>query len=144
MARLAEREAVVAKQKRMASPIGEVSITMLEATDVLTENLTQSEPFLRLKEAGEKFKADQDAVKLLRDLSELQQKIRQEQYSGGISEGDLKQLRALQSAAFDNESIQEYEIAQEYAVAFLREVNQEISQLLGVDFASLTRRGSGC
>lgn len=33
---------------------------------------------------------------------------------------------------------------QELSVAFLREVNQEISQLLGVDFASLARRSSGC
>ena len=32
----------------------------------------------------------------------------------------------------------------ELAVAFLREVNQEISQLLGIDFASLTRRSGGC
>ena len=42
------------------------------------------------------------------------------------------------------ETIQDHLMTQELAVAFLREVNQEISQQLGVDFASLARRSSGC
>ncbi len=132
------------KENELSSATSALSITMLEATSSLTENLAQSEPFLRLKAAEERFKANREAVQLLKNLSELQQKIRQEQYSGGISENDLKQLRALQGAAFENEAIQDYGMAQDLAVAFLREVNQEISQLLGIDFASLTRRAGRC
>ncbi len=128
----------------MTSTINSISITMLEATSNLANNLAQSEPFLRLKAAEERFKADREAVQLLKNLSELQQKIRKEQYSGGVTESDLKQLRTLQSAVSANETIQDYGLAQELAVAFLREVNQEISQLLGIDFASLARRSSSC
>lgn len=132
------------KGTEMTSAIGAISITMLEATSNLAENLAQSEPFLRFKAAEARMNADHEAMRLMKELSEIQQKIRTQQSSGGISEGDIKQLRALQSAVGANETIQDYGLAQELAVAFLREVNQEISQLLGIDFASLARRSSGC
>lgn len=144
MAALASREVAVDKGTEMTSAISEISITMLEATSTLAENLARSEPFLRFKAAEERLKADREAVQLLNNLSELQQKIRREQYSGGVSESDLKQLRELQNAVSANETIRDYVLAQESAIAFLREVNQEISQLLGIDFASLARRSSGC
>jgi len=126
------------------SNISELSITLLEAASSLTENLNQSEPFLRYKAAEQRLHADQQAMQLLSDLSALQQKIRRQQNTGAISQKDLTQLRALQSAVGTNETIQDHLLTQELAVAFLREVNQEISQLLGVDFASLARRSSGC
>lgn len=134
----------MAKEIEMTSNIAGVSITLLEATSSLAENLTQSEPFLRYIAAVQRLHADPQAMQLLSDLSALQQKIRRQQNTGAISQVDLTQLRALQSAVGTNETIQEHLMTQELAVAFLREVNQEISQLLGVDFASLARRSSGC
>lgn len=134
----------MANQTITPSAINRVPVTMLEVASNLAENLAQSEPFLRYKAAEEKLTADTGAQNLLAELSELQQTVRAQQYAGGISESQLKRLRELQTAANQNETIQEYGLAQEYAVAFLREVNQEISQLIGIDFASLTRRSSGC
>lgn len=128
----------------MTSAINLISSTMLEATSNLADNLAQSEPFLQYKAAEDKLKADQEAMRLMTELSELQQKIRKQQYSGSITESDLKRLRALQSAIGMNETIQDYGLAQELAVSFLREVNQEISDLVGIDFASLTRRSGTC
>lgn len=128
----------------MISNIAGVSITLLEATSSLAENLAQSEPFLRYKVAEQRLHADQQAMQLLSDLSALQQKIRRQQNTGAISQKDLTQLRALQSAVGTNETIQDHLLTQELAFAFLREVNQTISQQLGVDFASLARRSSGC
>lgn len=132
------------KEMEMNSAISAMSVTMLEATSNLAENLTQSEAILRFRVAEAKLNADQEALRKLSELSELQQKIRTKQHSSNISESDIKRLRALQSAIGTNETIQDYELMKELAVAFLREVNQEISQLLGIDFASLTRRSSGC
>ena len=134
----------MAKAKKTISDIGNLSITLLEVASSLTENLTQSEPFLRYKAAEQRLHEDQQAMQLLSDFSAVQQKIRQQQYSGGISQKDLAQLRSLQSAVGANETIHDHLLTQELAVALLREVNQEISQLLGVDFASLARRSSGC
>ena len=128
----------------MISAISAISVTMLEATSNLADNLTQSEAFLRFKAAEGKLNADPEALQLLAEFSELQQKIRTQQHSSSISESDIKQLRVLQSAIANHETIQDYQLTQELAVAFLREVNQEISQLLGIDFASLTRRSGGC
>lgn len=134
----------MAKDTEKITNIAGVSITLLEATSSLAENLAQSEPFLRFKAAEQRLHADPQAMQLLSDLSALQQKIRQQQLSSAISQNDLTQLRALQSAVGTNETIQDHLLTQELAIAFLSEVNQEISQQLGVDFASLARRSSGC
>ena len=132
------------KDTEITSAISTISIPMLEATSSLAQNLVQSEPFLRFKQAEDRLHADQEAMQLLTDLSEMQQKIRQHQGSSSVSESDLQRLRSLQSAMGTNEIIQDYQMTQELAAAFLREVNQEISNLLSIDFASLTRRSGGC
>ena len=132
------------KETEMTFEISAVPTTMLEATSSLAVNLAQSEAFLRFKAAEAKLNADQEAQLLLTEFSELQRKIRTQRQSDAISEIDIKRLRALQNAIGTNDTIQDYELMKELAVAFLREVNQEISQLLGIDFASLTRRSGGC
>lgn len=139
-----KQEVAVGKATEMTSTQNAISASLLEATTVLAGNLAQSEPFLRYKAAEAKLNADRLAPQILANLSALQQKIRKQQQSGVVTESDLKQLRSLQSAMGANEIIQDYLLTQELAIAFLREVNQEISQLLGIDFASLTRRSSGC
>ena len=68
----------MAKEIEMTSNIAGVSITLLEATSSLAENLAQSEPFLRYKAAEQRLHADQQAMQLLSDLSALQQKIRRQ------------------------------------------------------------------
>ena len=139
-----KQEAAVDKDTEMKSAINAISITMLEATSALAENLVQSEPFLRFHEADRKLHTDQEAMRLLTEFAQLQQKIRAKQNSGAISASDIKRLRELQRAIGTNDVIQEQGLAQEMAAAFLREVNQEISNLIGIDFASITRRSGGC
>jgi cell fate (sporulation/competence/biofilm development) regulator YlbF (YheA/YmcA/DUF963 family) len=134
----------VGKENEMTPTIPSIPPTMLEATAALVDNLLQSEPFLRYQEAERKLQANHEATQLLADLSEMQQKVRGQQYSASLLEEDLNRLRELQNAVIDNEVIQEFGVAQQRAVAFLQEVNEEISQLLGIDFASLTRRGGTC
>jgi len=122
----------------------DISPVMLEATQTLAQALLQSEPFIRYQEADRKLQADQDAMQLLADLSEAQSKIRKQQVSNAVSESDLSRLRELHNAMRTNDTILAYGMAQQEAIAFLQEVNQEISSLLGFDFASLTRRSGVC
>jgi cell fate (sporulation/competence/biofilm development) regulator YlbF (YheA/YmcA/DUF963 family) len=138
------KQEVAVDKSGMVSVQNNISITLLEATSTLGENLVQSEPFLRFHEADRKLQKDQEAMRLLTEFSDLQQKIRDQQHSGAFSESDIKQLRKVQSVISTNDVIQEHGLARETAIAFLREVNQEISSLIGVDFASLTRRAGGC
>jgi cell fate (sporulation/competence/biofilm development) regulator YlbF (YheA/YmcA/DUF963 family) len=139
----AGQEAAVDKVIKMTD-LRDISIPMQTATSMLADHLVQSEPFLRYKAAGDRLNADPTALQLLADLSALQQKIRQQQKSGAVPKSDIDLLRALRDAIEANEIIQDQLLTQKLAIAFLREVNQEISQLLGVDFASLARRSSGC
>ncbi len=114
-----------------------------QASANLAEALAQSEPVARLKTAEKALNSDRQAAQLLVDLSELQQKMRTQPVSGPVSRDDVTRLRALQSEVGSSGTIQDYLLAQELAVVMLRDVNLEISNLLGVDFASLARR-SGC
>jgi cell fate (sporulation/competence/biofilm development) regulator YlbF (YheA/YmcA/DUF963 family) len=121
-----------------------LTIPMREATNNLAETLMHLEPFVGYHEAERKLQSDHEALELLKDLSALQQTIRTEQYSGAVSDHNLNKLRELQSAVAAHATIRQYELAKAEAQAALRDVNQEISQLLGIDFASLTRRSGGC
>ena len=122
----------------------DLTTNVMETTAALASNLAQSEPFLKFKAAEEKLNVDAEAQQILSELSDLQQKIRTRQYSGSVSEEDLNRLHELQNRVGTHETIQAYGYAQELAMAFLREVNQEFSNLVGIDFASLTRRSSCC
>ena len=128
----------------MDSPLSNLSEPLSAAAAALAENLLQSEPFVRYHQADRLLHEDQQATRLLEEFSKLQQDIRTRQYSEKITEEDIKRLRQLQTDVATNIVIQDQGLKQEMAVAFLKEVNQEISSLLGVDFASLTRRSSGC
>ena len=132
------------KREEMTTTTVTISETMLEASSALAEGLAQSEAILGFKAAQAKLQKDNEALRLLKELSEIQQKARTQQSSGKISESDIISLRALQGSVGSNETIQEYEKSRVKAVLFLQEINQEISELLGLDFAMLTRRSSGC
>ncbi len=86
--------------------------------------------------------ADTEATILLDQLQELQADIRVRQSNGGVVQEDLVRLRQLQSQVQAHPTIAAFIEAQEQATAYLPQVNQEISQLLGIDFASLAAPAS--
>jgi cell fate (sporulation/competence/biofilm development) regulator YlbF (YheA/YmcA/DUF963 family) len=114
------------------------------AIDSLGQNLLASELFVVYDQAQARFKADAHARALLERLSVAQADIRRRQANGGVTQADIDQLRALQREVQSNRAIIDYATAQQAAVAYLREINREISELLGVDFASLAKRPGCC
>ena len=123
---------------------GKVSVQILNAASDLAENLSQSADILGFRRAENALYSDLQAMQMLKDLSKMQQKVRDQQYTGSLVQADLAALRSLQVSVAENQVIQTYLASQEAAKTFLREVNQEISQFIGIDFASLTRRSSSC
>ena len=115
---------------------------LIEAVETLAENLLASEPFGAFEQAYARFKADPQASGLMRKLTQAQANLRTHQSNGGLSQADIAQFRALQMEAQANRLIGGYIQTQGNATAYLKEVNQEISQWLGVDFAALARRPS--
>jgi len=117
---------------------------LLNVTIALANNLAASEPFILYQQALSRFDSDSAAQTLLENISRTQAAMRKRQTRNEVNKTDIDQLRALQSEAQANPVIMEYSQAQQNAVGYLKEINKEISQLIGVDFASLARRSSCC
>lgn len=130
--------------QELAFPTAEFSADVLEAADVLAQNLSQSSEVLGYLRAENTLQADSDAVHLLQELNNIQQKVRELQYKGSLTQTDISALRAVHAAVIENQTIHNYMTSQEVLKEFLRDVNNEVSQLIGTDFASLTRQNSSC
>ena len=114
-----------------------LSPQMQETTHSLIENLLASEAFIHYKQAHARFNADNEARALLEQLTQSQARVRQKQAKGEVNQADLDSMRMFQQRVQRNSIIMEYAQAQQEAVNFLREINNEISELLGINFAAL-------
>jgi cell fate (sporulation/competence/biofilm development) regulator YlbF (YheA/YmcA/DUF963 family) len=116
----------------------------LTATEALAENLASSEPIVAYRVSCERLDADSPAEALLQRLGQLQSEIRASPIRGAVTQADLERLQTLQREVRSNPIINTYASTQQIAVAYLREITTEISQLLGIDFAALARLSGGC
>jgi cell fate (sporulation/competence/biofilm development) regulator YlbF (YheA/YmcA/DUF963 family) len=110
-----------------------------EAVDVLADNLLASEPFLLYTQTRQAYEQDAEARILLRELTQKQNYVSTNQASGNLTQDDLATLRSLQQQVYANPVLVQFFTSQQAAVNFLREINLEISELLGIDFAQLAR-----
>ena len=113
-----------------------------QATESLIENLLASEAFLAYQQSQAKMNSDSEARGLLDLLSTLQTAFRHKQSANSVTQSDIDELRAVQTQVMANPVIMAYAQSQQEAVNFLRDVNQEVSQRLGVDFATLAKQSS--
>ena len=120
----------------------ELTPRMQEAAQSLIDNLLASEVFIRYQQAHSRFNADDEARALMEQLSGSQARLRQQQANGAVNQADIDSLRLLQHRVQRNSAIMAYAQSQQEAVNFLREINNEISQLLGMDFASLANHAT--
>jgi cell fate (sporulation/competence/biofilm development) regulator YlbF (YheA/YmcA/DUF963 family) len=116
---------------------------MQAATHALGRSLATSEPFTRYVQAQSALNADPAASDLLDRLISTQNSFRMQQSQGGVTQDDIDQLKALQHSVQNEPTIMEYANSQQAAIAFLKEINQEISQQLGMDFALIAKRSCG-
>lgn len=119
-----------------------LSPQLQEATQSLIDNLVASEPFLNYQQARTRLNQDSEAHALLERLSHSQAKLRKKQADGGVNQAEIDSLRLLQQRVQRNLVILDYAQSQQDAVTFLREINNEISQLLGVNFATLANHAT--
>ena len=114
-----------------------------QAAERLGQALRASAPVRAHFDANAVLEADAEATGLLDAIARRQAELRVRQNDGGITEADVDALRALQSRVQTQPSIAAYLQTNQGLRALLSQVNQEISQLLAVDFAGLARK-SGC
>lgn len=113
-----------------------------QATENLIENLLASEAFLVYQQSRVVMNSDSEARGLLDLLSTLQAALRHKQNANNVTQTDVEELRAIQEQVQANAVIMAYAQSQQSAVNFLREINMEISQTLGVDFAALAKQNT--
>ena len=113
-----------------------------QATDNLIENLLASEAFLVYQQSQVIMNSDSEARELLDLLSTLQAALRHKQNTNSVTQTDVEELRAIQEQVQANAVIMAFAQSQQSAVNFLREINMEISEILGMDFASLAKQSA--
>lgn len=110
---------------------------ILIAAEQLATAILRAKPITAYQQAKAGLDADQEALKLIKSLSEAQVDLRMRQLRNAVSQEDVDQLRALQRQIQSNQRIMDFALTQQEAMAYLSAVNREISRSLGVDFASL-------
>jgi cell fate (sporulation/competence/biofilm development) regulator YlbF (YheA/YmcA/DUF963 family) len=126
------------KQKNMMdTKVVTLPENISNAAEQLAAAILRVEPISAYQQAKARMDADLEAHELLERLSKAQADLRERHTQNTVTQADVEQLRALQRQVQSNPMIMDYAETQQKAIAYLPEVNQEISQLLGVDFASL-------
>jgi len=113
-----------------------------EATKLLIEHLLASEAFTQYQNAGSDMDSDQEAHALMDQLGKSQTRVRQMQAKGEVNQAEIDSLRLLQQRVLHNPVILDYLGSQQDAVNLLRDVNREISELLGINFASFANHST--
>lgn len=120
----------------------DLSPQLQEATKLLVDNLLASEAFTQYQNARSDMDSDKEAHALMDQLGKSQARVRQMQGRGEVNQAEVDSLRLLQQRVLRNPVIMDYVGAQQEAVNLLREINGEISQLLGINFASFANHAT--
>lgn len=115
----------------------QVSPELLRAARALGAALKETTPLREYAYAVANLDADIQATALMDELQRAQAALRVKQANGGVSTDDIVRLRELQDAAQTNPTISAFINAQQVAQVQLPQVNQAISEQLGIDFAAL-------
>jgi cell fate (sporulation/competence/biofilm development) regulator YlbF (YheA/YmcA/DUF963 family) len=120
--------------------VKELQPELKQATQALGNALKNTPPLRAYADAVARMGADAQATALLDQLQRVQSDLRVRQANNGsITQADIARLRQLQYDVQTHPTIAAFIEAQQVAMAYLPEVNQEISALLGIDFATLGR-----
>ena len=120
----------------------DVSPQLQEATKLLVEHLLASEAFTQYQNARSDMDSNQEAHALMDQLGKSQARVRQMQAKGEVKQAEIDSLRLLQQRVLRNQVILDYLGSQQEAVNLLRDVNREISELLGINFASFANHAT--
>lgn len=117
---------------------------LLTAIESLAATLERSEPIAAFREAKARLDADEGAGAVLKELAEINADLRQRQVKGTMRREDIDRMRAAQQRAWSDPVIAAFAEAQQDATAYLPQVNDGISELLGWDFASMAAPPASC
>lgn len=118
---------------------------VMEAAKEFGEALASCEEFRAIEEAQKSLNKDGEARKLLFDYQSAQRSMQMSQMWGRkIEQDELNELKSLEMKIKSNQTIKNLLDAQKRLQEVLGNLNGEISNLLGIDFAANSRAGGCC
>jgi cell fate (sporulation/competence/biofilm development) regulator YlbF (YheA/YmcA/DUF963 family) len=122
-------------QKILAPELYQASLDLAKA-------LSQAGPIAAYQNAKERMESDPYAKSLLERFAAAQSELRFQQANQSVTQVQMDSIRALQTEVRSNSLILEFAETQQAAIAYLPSINQQISQYIGIDFASLAGSSS--
>jgi len=117
----------------------------MESAREFGEALADCDECRAVKEGQETLRKDKEASKLLSDHQSTQRSIQMNQMWGGrIAKDELNELRSLEAKVKSNKIIKNLLDAQTRLQEMLGSLNTEVSNLLGINFASNSSAGGCC
>lgn len=118
---------------------------VMEAAKEFGQALADCDECRAVKEGQETLRKDKEASKLLSDYQSTQRSIQTVRMWGGkTAKDELEELRKLEAKINSNGIIQNLLDAQKRKQEVLGSLNTEVSNLLGINFASNSSAGGCC
>jgi cell fate (sporulation/competence/biofilm development) regulator YlbF (YheA/YmcA/DUF963 family) len=131
-------------EEMMIKTISSIGQSFMTMATQLGEELATISVISNYRATQKKLNEDDNAKEILRKLSAARKELGEKQFSGTITQEILDEYSKIQKEVENNQTIREFSLAQQENVQFLREVNLEISNLIGIDFSSLLPRNNSC
>lgn len=117
---------------------------MTEAALNLGKTLTSAKEYVSYQRAKQVLNEDVSARNLMSDLAKAEMGVRRAAGNGTITPEDLQTLSDLQTQLQTNPVITDFTTSKQELTTFLQGINNEISQLLGINFALIAKHSSCC
>lgn len=117
---------------------------MTEAALNLGKTLTSAKEYVSYQRAKQVLNEDVSARNLMSDLAKAEVGVRRAAGNGTITPEDLQTLSDLQTQLQTNPVITDFTTSKQELTTFLQGINNEISQLLGINFALIAKHSSCC
>ncbi len=119
----------------------EIPAEVQTAVAAFAAALAETPEFQAFEEAAVAFKGDQTARQAVRLFQEKQKSLQLMLQLGAVTPEELDELKQLRQAMMDQPSVRAYVESQEGLIRVCQTGAQEISQVIGIDFASACARG---
>jgi len=118
---------------------------LLNSINSFADTLMATEEFSAYDAAQKAFHKDDEARDLMTRLNTLSHELGQKQHQNELTDEDIELYRSLKTQFTENETVSNLQEQENKITETFRECNREISQELGLDFASNAAPSScGC
>jgi len=100
-------------------------------------SLKSMEAVKRFFEARRRFETDEELSRCRESFNQAARTFRENQAAGTLTEQEINRVRTLQSSMNLHPRTVEYLLAQQEMAELLQECNQQIFEVLGLDFAAI-------